>query len=429
MADIKQVRVDNTLYNIKDKDARDRLGTIEPIVSGHTTTLANHNTRITDNHNDINAEIVEREAEIARIDGELEAERTLRSNEDAALRDELTASIEKASDMAMITIGDSYGLGTGPQGEGQYVAWTTLIREKLGLVDRENYWTLSKGGVGFTKMLDNSTFLTLLQRVRSWLTDKQAATIKVVLVAGGYNDKAGTNESDIKAFCNYAKTEFPNARVLIGCVGWSPVSATRVGIFNKACMIYRKCGAYGAGYLANSEYSLHDYTMFTSDNIHPNAAGQENIASMLANGVITGSCSTNYAQVQFAATALDVASYVNCGGFIVLNNETTSFLFNSVCRFTVSGITMNKWYDVAEIPCDLINCIENDNFVHVGATGYIQLTNGKYINAVIDFCIRGKKLKMNIRNVNAEGNSFFDASLIKDIYVVLGSFMAPSFYT
>lgn len=185
-----------------------------------------------------------------------------------------------------IFIGDSYGTGQNELGE-QTTPWTTLVPQYLGLSESD-YFTDSSNGSGFKH---GYLFLNQLKRVEENINDKDSITD--IIIVGGYNDQYNTVEENITAiqeFCEYAKTKFKNALVSISCVGWSKVYDSRQAIATRTIPAYTKCGQFGARYLLNTEFILHDYSLFSNDSYHPNQNGQNELSSYLVDAIINGSC-------------------------------------------------------------------------------------------------------------------------------------------
>ena len=185
-----------------------------------------------------------------------------------------------------IFIGDSYGTGENELQE-QTTPWTTLVPQYLGLTENDYYKT-SINGSGF---IAGYGFINQLTDLSATITNKSEITDIVVI--GGYNDQNETPSdimSAIESFCTYAKTNYPNAKVSIGCVGWTKYYTNRQNIACNVIPSYTKCGKFGANYLKNVEYILHDYSLFSGDNYHPNQNGQNELSIYLTEAIKYGSC-------------------------------------------------------------------------------------------------------------------------------------------
>lgn len=156
-----------------------------------------------------------------------------------------------------------------------------------------DYYAYNKGGIGFYQKVDNENFLSILQNHYNDIQGKD--TIKNIFVFGGYNDAFDDNTTiqnindAINDFVAYCKTNYPNAKVYIGEIGYDTnldYSGTtrRNKINNKVIPAY--CNTtYNSNnphiYLPNLNYCLHNKDYMSTDGIHPNTAGH----NALANGI------------------------------------------------------------------------------------------------------------------------------------------------
>ena len=235
-----------------------------------------------------------------------------------------------------VLIGDSYAEGYTP--DGNVTGWTAKLRELLGK-SAEDCEILYKGGAGFAAAPQGKNFFNLLDD--SSISDPESVTD--VIVCGGYNDKdqAGTAiYNAISIFCNACRTKYPNATIRIGEVGWSTREIYKLSqIVNH----YIKAAAdYGAVYLNNVEYSLHDYnSLFASDGVHANEAGQKSIARNVFNAILTGS-----ADVVYAYKTSTTANPIGSGAISLSATMHNSIL--SMCIQGVTRINLTTPYDYGE---------------------------------------------------------------------------------
>ena len=94
----------------------------------------------------------------------------------------------------------------------------------------------------------------------------------------------------MQSFFEYAKNTFPNAIFKLACVGWACDYDTRQSIGTKTLKAYTQCGKFGCQYLKNTEYILHDYSLFGDDNYHPNQEGQNVLSYYLTDAILNGGC-------------------------------------------------------------------------------------------------------------------------------------------
>ena len=320
----------------------------------------------------------------------------------------------------VVTIGDSYGRGEGSGTIGKYTPWTTLIKNYLGLTENVNYWTNSLGGAGFKVALQGKNFNQLLNDLSETMTEQNRNTVGKILVAGGYNDNSNIYPEDLTDFFNTAKLKFPNAIVYVACIGWGTDRQLVTNIFNNTVPSYSKGAALNGGvYIVNSEYSLHNYTWFDADGIHPNNDGQKNIAEMLVNGLLSGSCSNNYYLVPISVTPnTSVCNECNITGFCSLNNGVINLFFDFGKTIVFDhALNANTPLLLGTLNCDLINAIENPGYCSIPIVAYTSYDSGKYFNPIANCWLQGKNLYLNIININAEETSFKNLGTLETMEV------------
>lgn len=190
-----------------------------------------------------------------------------------------------------IFIGDSYLEGYSPDGnisiENNFV---TQFCEMAGITDYQRFYL---GGIGFYQERQDTNFLKLLQNNINNISNKNL--VKNIFVFGGYND-AYTNPSiddvsnKIAEFVTYCKTQFPNATVYIGEIGFD-VRLTTAGSDRRYYLSTKIVPAYSQTvavkpsyvYLSNLDRVLHDKTLMASDGYHPNTLGHTRLANAIYN--------------------------------------------------------------------------------------------------------------------------------------------------
>ena len=181
-----------------------------------------------------------------------------------------------------VFIGDSYGQVTD--------SWIDKVGHKLGLVGGETMFKIAQGQYGFSS--PNRQWLSLLQDREDMIPDKTA--IRRFIVCGGLNDSEFTNNlgTDITAFVNYVKTNYPNAHIYLGCIGWSKVEAstTQRNNMQKVLHLYQRAGdLFGLGqsisYLSGVEYVMHEYAYYDDTLTHPTTTGQIFLAEAIYNAL------------------------------------------------------------------------------------------------------------------------------------------------
>jgi len=169
----------------------------------------------------------------------------------------------------IILIGDSYAEGyNAPDSKG----WGKYVIEYLAEVNIPAVETY-EGGAGIVNVgNDGHTFLGLLENLS--IEDKNSITD--IVVAGGYNDNSysiSQIRNNISAFMNYAKENYPNAKVYFAMIGNNSGTdgaslIIRNNLLSYTLNGYRTCNEFGGIYIENSEIINRNYTLFYSDNVH-----------------------------------------------------------------------------------------------------------------------------------------------------------------
>lgn len=340
--------------------------------------------------------------------------------------EELSGTIGRSD--YLITIGDSYGRGEGSGTLYKYTPWVNLIKDYLGLTENVNYWTRSLGGAGFKGNAGGKNFAELLSELSTVISAENKLKVGKILVAGGYNDNS--NEvavSNITEFFNVAKANFPNATVYVASIGWGYDTFINSRIINNVVPVYVQGAAINGGiYITNSQYSLHNYTWFDKDGIHPNNAGQEHIAQMLLSGLLTGSCDNVYNLAPISVTPnTDVCKACNITGYAkLINNQVTLYFdFDKTIVFD-KATNMNANLLLGTFNCDIIKAVDNAGFVSIPITGYASYTDSsgtKYFNPVAALWISGKSLYLNMLNISDDGAGFKNVGTLNTMTVRLSA--------
>lgn len=217
-------------------------------------------------------------------------------------------------------------------------------------------------GVGFAYTVDNKNFVNLLNEVTS---DNDVTDI---IVCGGYNDQYVNPKSDILSainnFCNIAKTKFPNAKVYIGCAGFTMEEDKRYSCF-EVYNQYSLCNRYGAIYLNGVETVMHDTSLFVGgeDLTHPKEMGREMIATALHQSWKNGYYQTviNYTEIPLTIGGAASGGAFNLYGMI-MNNMT--FLVHTSPQ-TIQFSTHPSYTDIhmVDIPIGSLNIGANGSFL------------------------------------------------------------------
>ena len=201
-------------------------------------------------------------------------------------------------DKNILFIFDSYGGYPGTGGDDLDVLLPSVMR-----LDSDHHISETRGGIGFTNVNGQGTFLDFLQSFTPTLPDKDKITDVIIL--GGANDY-GTTQANIRTgIANtvaYIDANYPNAKTSIGYVSqtrnFANPNLTPQQIWNNmytACMAYRSCISFGANYLTGVEYIMRDRALYDSGGVHPNPTGVDKIAEG-----VRASFESGYVDVKYA---------------------------------------------------------------------------------------------------------------------------------
>lgn len=159
-----------------------------------------------------------------------------------------------------------------------------------------------------------------------------------IIVIGGFNDRSiqlAPLLSGINEFINYCKTNYPNAIVHVGAVGfsWNPEYLQQIGTGNNYINAYKSTADNGGKYIVNSEFVMHQFDAFTPEQsstvagniqyVHPSALGAELIARCVTQDILNQPVSVQYAfNVEFENDTKVTANTTSIYEFI--NNDITT---------------------------------------------------------------------------------------------------------
>lgn len=300
----------------------------------------------------------------------------------------------------LITIGDSYGTGESAGVIGKFTPWTQLINKWL----KPNiYYTNSSGGAGL--LTGNKTFIMLLNELAETIPQNIKNSITHVLLAGGYNDAGNSVEENsiaLNNFINQAKLLFPNAKILIACIGWSAEFSKISPISNNVLPAYSNVGKYGGYYITNINYALHKTSWF-SDLVHPNQDGQNYIASQLIAGILSGSANIIYPLIRFKINGVNA-------GFCSLQNGTIQLMFDKFELTNVPTPSSGNPISLGTLECDYINAIDSPNYNSIPVMFFmadITSSGTKFISGIGILSISGKNVSFTTYALNDNRTSFY----------------------
>lgn len=168
-------------------------------------------------------------------------------------------------------IGDSYA--------NRDNSWEERFKDAMGLTEGTNCFSSRVSGTGFTPA-GALSWLNIITGMASGMSAEVKGKITDILVIGGANDRTADESTIVSAindFYTYAHTQFPNAKIYLGMVGWSGL-CDQMSNMLKALRAYKHaCESGKCIYLNGVEYALHNLA-YLEDDYHPNADGRQALA-------------------------------------------------------------------------------------------------------------------------------------------------------
>lgn len=263
--------------------------------------------------------ITDLSSRISTLEGKtaaLEADNVINKNTINQI-DEMFYSIDYLSTKKYIMIGDSYAEFSD--------SWQTRLKQKLNLTEGTNAFSSAVGGTGFVN--GSPTWVETIENIIA------PSDVDYIIVAGGYNDRGGVGLSAaIHSFITTANTRFPNAKVLIGMCAWN--AHTYDPWIVETYLEYKNaCRDYGAIYMDNIEYTLHNYSYVNTDGFHPVSAGSESIYKHMIEFLQKGHADVYIRGSGTVENASDIGGTINYN-YALYNGHTT--LNISLTHFTAS---------------------------------------------------------------------------------------------
>ena len=240
-----------------------------------------------------------------------------------------------------VLVGDSY-LG-GYDGSTTVHSWGYYFKSLNGISDSDCYiWYESGAGFVRTGGDHGYNFKTLIQAKLA--TIDNANEITDFVIAGGVNDNSydpASITSAMSSCLEYVKTNFPNARIYVGCIGnkskSSDVSA-RQAMAVRVLDVYKKCINYGAKYLTNIEMIAHDWSNYGTDGVHMLETAYQKIGGALMNAM-------DSAYSYYVGSEAHTAS-LNAGGSITDSAKTIDieeYYMGYTKNFTIKEFNLNDF--------------------------------------------------------------------------------------
>lgn len=301
----------------------------------------------------------------------------------------------------ILFISDSYITAVSP-------SWADIVGQRLGKVANTSYFISARGGTGFNAYVDGVNFTTLLNNAVVSDPDK----ISAVIVQGGSNDIYSANisgiENGITAFCNAAKTRFPNARIFIGmCDAWID-TAFNFGVRDTLYRNYQNGAASnGAFFLGatGSQLKLQKDTLLQSDLKHPTAAGMtalanETIANMLGQQLTTEMINNTQYYYKRSGDEVKITFYGNL-------NYTPDTVIDSL---TCNGVSP------VDIPCANGNVIISDDLER-GEVMLSVVSGSNYYDVPAGMCFTHTGIRVYPFRMSDDHSNFLTISSVRQIVI------------
>lgn len=233
----------------------------------------------------------------------------------------------------IVVVGDSYTALSKSN-------WAELVASQLHL----NLHKHGTSSMGFVHSVGGQTFINNL----SWGESQEIKNkTKYVICYGGINDKnenENTLYTNVKAFCESAKTMYPNAQILI--VGPQSIATSAEGYLKIINAMQKACSESGVAYsnaydwLIINQFSYKK--TYDTDLIHPSELGYKIIASKMLSLLLGNPLQNNLIKISA------INDYAQDTGFrISHNNNLVSIIA------TIKNITLPNNNSVNILNCDI----------------------------------------------------------------------------
>lgn len=410
-------------------------------IADYTTGLANVNARVDAVENDITNNI---DPAITAIENDIT------NNIDpaiTAIENDITNNIKPDIDALkkyprkILIFGDSYFMDAPPSGGTNFRTFLTSYITNLPNVSID---IKADGGEGFAQTGSYS----FLYDVNNYTSVFDPDEVTDVFFVGGYNDRTHTIadiETGMATTFSAVKTKYPNARISVGHFGWDAdlSSADRDMIVTVSLAGWHQCQKYGAGYMTNAEYTMHNYDLFyIVDNFHPNNDGHKELAKQIVNYIITGTCDVHYPFKQLQFNQGDpslVASNTTSGyniGFKLDNDQVTLYLPNDNILFTTDfDMDVLTYTQVLQFTTNLqdyrgycIGMYDTATTVkeHIPMTGYIQTDTTFKDLASCNCILAGGFIHIRPYGIKADRSGFDTYTDVNAIHPIGGAVTIPT---
>ena len=303
--------------------------------------------------------------------------------------------------------------------------WALSLKNKLGLSDNQVY-IFGEGAAGmFNPGIAGHNFKELLESKASQIVNP--SNIKTIICCGGTNDVNAQSKPQVKnyveTFVNYCKSTYPNATIYIGMIGFfREVNAvsSRNKILGNVLPAYQECRDFGALYLNDVEYVMHDYSYY-NDTVHPTSEGTSALASAIYQSLTTGHVEYNKSQaLNFDITGSNVTQ-ANIAWYDVISNKMHTITMNGNFVITPINLAANsdKTFDLGT-PNSSFMRLSNTNIIlkRYSNLRIVAVDNTSiYRPAILSIDAETGHLKLKIENYGYESKDIASIVITEPIIV------------
>ena len=391
----------------------------DTIAAGTNVTESNINVRIREIMNALTTNINSVRNDYAAADAETRAIITANQNSNNARFTAIENQLTALQDKYYIFVGDSVAEGWTP--DGNTTPFPILFKNKNGIAN-DHFFNINAGGAGFC---NGTTYLQQLTSLYNTIPDHSKITD--IFVIGGRND-FGKSDQDIldakTAFINYAKLNYPNAVVHVGCVGRSfeYIAATEMRYQYYAYAAYCwKTEELGGTNMYNLPTCLDDSQFFASDAKHPNQNGQDAIFNAIM-AIMKGGIFQQSKVIYPTLKASGISTTAGSGDISMteVNGIVTIVLYDRELSVTPTQVGLNRvYYEIGYFDHMLA---PGANYRTYAGYGTVVLNiSGSFYTVPAMYWVQNNKLYISLTGTNDSHNGYLSGELrmiqIKGIHI------------
>lgn len=313
-------------------------------------------------------------------------------------------------------VGDSYM--TGYQGEGvpTVTGFATRVKNTLDL----DATIVCANGYGFLGMSNVNKWQNLIEN--TVILNKDSYTD--IIIAGGMNDQTTGLATQIDTTIEYLKANFTNAKIHIAMIGkYAGAGTNDVARIRFVYQEYKEAAARNnCKFIENAQFILHNIAWFTADNIHPNEAGQSNLALYFEEYISNGSINVFYGTEEVTiSNSSNISS--NFDMYNNLDNSTVRYLLKGAVSFVTPIATLSNLdtIDLGTLTSSYLCGSENDQGLHMECQGYVwsQATSKPYKVTISITNTSTNHLIATVFMVNDSGDTY-TVSSVNELSIVSG---------